>query len=131
MSDPTRVKAGEGHVYRQEQMIHSITIKNVGATIPVVQFNNGKMTIAFPDCSIAQLGGERPYSLFSRTQVALVAAWAMTVHKAQGMTMDKMVVNFVQDVLLNPGVRCPVQETHFGRTESQGRRKVLMGLEPT
>lgn len=60
---------------------------------PKVQFHNGERRTIYAECSISELGDEKPYSLLSRTQIPLAPAWAMTIHKAQGMTMDKVVVN--------------------------------------
>jgi ATP-dependent DNA helicase PIF1 len=60
---------------------------------PKVHFLNGQRRTIYAECSVAELGDSTPYSLLSRTQVPLAPAWAMTIHKAQGMTMDKVVVN--------------------------------------
>ncbi|KAJ5064036.1 hypothetical protein J3E74DRAFT_309206, partial [Bipolaris maydis] len=32
-------------------------------------------------------------SLLSRTQIPLIAGYAITVHKSQGMTLDRVIVN--------------------------------------
>lgn len=87
------LRGAENHIYRLEQIKKFITLTNAGKGLPVVSFLNGKQTTIYPDCSVALLGDERPYSILSRTQLPLVAGWAMTVHKAQGMTMDRVVVN--------------------------------------
>jgi ATP-dependent DNA helicase PIF1 len=42
---------------------------------------------------VNELGGVEPYSFLSRTQIALVAGWAMTVLKSQGMALNRVVVN--------------------------------------
>lgn len=62
--------------------------------LPVVKFNNveGLVTI-WPDCSISEKGYQKPYSLLLRTQIPLLAGWALTIHKAQGMTLEKAIVN--------------------------------------
>ena len=91
--DFVNMRGGENHIFRQEQMKQFIITENAGKPLPIVRFHNGKRITVFPDCSVTQLGDERPYSLLSRTQIPLVAGWAMTVHKSQGMTMDKVVVN--------------------------------------
>ena len=60
---------------------------------PIVQFLNGWRRTIYPKCMINELGDDEPYSLLSRTQIPLTAAWAMTVHKAQGMTLSRVNVD--------------------------------------
>ena len=63
---------------------------------PVVKFTNGREATIYPDCKISELGDEEPYTLLSRTQLPLMAAWAMTVHKAQGMTLSRVIVDLAE-----------------------------------
>jgi ATP-dependent DNA helicase PIF1 len=61
--------------------------------LPVVKFNNyAEMVTIFPDCSVEELGHKLPHSLLIRTQIPLLAGWALTIHKAQGMTLEKATV---------------------------------------
>lgn len=61
---------------------------------PIVRFADHPRDIAIrPDCSVEEFGDEPPYTLLMRTQVPLAPCWAMTIHKAQGMTLDRVVVN--------------------------------------
>ena len=60
---------------------------------PKVKFLNGVTNTIYPRCMVNELGDDKPYSLLSRTQIPLTAAWAMTVHKAQGMTLSRVIVD--------------------------------------
>ena len=87
------MRVGDNHIFRQEQVKRFCIEENREMELPVVRFHNGKKITVLPDCSIMELGDKHPWSLLARTQIPLSAGWAMTVHKSQGMTMDKVVVN--------------------------------------
>lgn len=63
---------------------------------PVVRFNNGITRTICATCQVAELGPRPPYSLIGRTQIPLLPAWAITVHKSQGMTLSRVVVDLAK-----------------------------------
>lgn len=113
--------AAESHGDIMASYIHDVRTKEItkfveslGNTLfPVVEFLNGQRRVITPDCSTYELGNEqekyygeeyydrvlnkftyrpRP-TLLCRTQVPLAPGWAMTIHKAQGMTLERVVVD--------------------------------------
>ena len=68
---------------------------------PVVRTRGGKRILAEPSkWKIDENGKERA----SITQVPLRLAWAMTVHKSQGMSLDAAVIDLVARLRIRPGL---------------------------
>jgi ATP-dependent DNA helicase PIF1 len=86
---------GDHALYREEQ-IKAFATANGGQPWPVVKFLNGSVMTIMADCTANELGNEKPYSLLSRTQIPLAAGYAITVHKSQGMTLDRVIVDLAR-----------------------------------
>ncbi|KAI3530201.1 ATP-dependent DNA helicase pif1 [Colletotrichum abscissum] len=60
---------------------------------PKVRFANGEKKVIGPDCAVIGYGDQSPYSYLSRTQILLTQGWAMTIHKSQSLSLDRVVVD--------------------------------------
>jgi ATP-dependent DNA helicase PIF1 len=68
--------------------------QNPSLVWPRVRFlDNLKRRVIYPHCAVETIGAKRPYVLLHRTQLPLMPAWAMTIHKAQGMTLNRVIVD--------------------------------------
>lgn len=56
-----------------------------GTDYPIVEFHNGRVVTMVPDTWELRDGDKKRASI---TQIPLRLAWAITVHKSQGMTLD-------------------------------------------
>ena len=61
--------------------------------LPCVEFHNGQVRVIRPECMVNTVGAGPEFHLVYRTQIPLVAGWAMTIHKSQGMSLDRVIVN--------------------------------------
>ena len=61
-----------------------------GNNYPIIKFNNGNELAVFPE-SWELRDGDKKLAIV--TQVPLRLAWAITIHKAQGMTLDGAVID--------------------------------------
>ena len=84
------------HAGRKEDLIGDFIGRAAEKKWPVVRFHNGVQRAIYAECSVNELGDTVPYSLLSRAQIPLLAAWAMTVHKSQGMTLSRVVVDLTK-----------------------------------
>jgi ATP-dependent DNA helicase PIF1 len=81
--DPGRANTRGTYALYYEEQIGIFSKQNKRQPWPVVRFDNGRTKTIFADCTANELGNEEPYSLLSRTQIPLMAGYAITVHKSQ------------------------------------------------
>jgi ATP-dependent DNA helicase PIF1 len=67
----------------RESTIRCFAEHNRNQSWPIVRFDDGQVRTIYADCAVNELGVKEPFSLFSRTQIPLMAGYAITVHKAQ------------------------------------------------
>lgn len=69
-----------------QQQIDMFVKENGHHSWPLVRFDNGQEKIIFADCMCNAVGIGSPYSVLSRTQIPLMAGYAITIHKCQVCT---------------------------------------------
>ncbi|KAL2270517.1 hypothetical protein VTJ83DRAFT_2701 [Remersonia thermophila] len=85
----------EAHIrqFSEQQLQENQRQGGKGLFWPVIKFLNGHTAAIMPECQVHELGDQEPYSLLCRTQIPLAAAWALSIHKSQGMTLDRVIVD--------------------------------------
>ncbi|KDN66351.1 putative PIF1, partial [Colletotrichum sublineola] len=81
---------------RYRLLKHYIDSKESPSQFPVVQFDNGQRRVIGPDAMVSESGEKSPYCLLSRTQIPLAPGWAMTIHKSQSLSLDRVIVNLAR-----------------------------------
>lgn len=71
------------HAGYREESILKFAEQNRKQPWPVIRFDDGQERTIYADCAVNELIVEEPFSLLSRTQIPLMAGYAITVHKAQ------------------------------------------------
>lgn len=87
------------HAKYCEQQIQVFAKENKYQPWPIVRFDNGLTRTIYADCTANELGNEEPYSLLSRTQIPLMAGYAITIHKSQvrfNASVEKDEPNFLR-----------------------------------
>jgi ATP-dependent DNA helicase PIF1 len=90
---PTRPLIFGEHNHIKEGSIKEFVRKVPIKKWPKVRFDNGVTVTIMAECQVSELGDAAPHSLIARTQIPILPAWAMSIHKSQGMTLSKVIVD--------------------------------------
>jgi ATP-dependent DNA helicase PIF1 len=89
-------QSGEFSRFEEGEIVYWTGKQSSAFLLPVVQFENGVRRAIYPVCQDTELGDPPPFSVIARTQIPLLPAWAITIHKSQGMTLERVVINLDQ-----------------------------------
>lgn len=76
--------------------VRTFVTRYAGMQLPLVRFQNGKTRTIYPWCIMETWGDKEPFSYLHRTQIPLMAGWALSVHKSQGMTLNRVIVDLTR-----------------------------------
>lgn len=91
--DAKKTFGSGGHTDIKTAQIAAFERKADPAVWPIVRFTNGIERVIRAECQVNELGDDPPYSMLCRTQIPLAPAWALSIHRAQGMTLDRVKVD--------------------------------------
>ena len=102
--DPTKLLELRGaHADSMERLVGEFVEHAHYKKWPIVRFpdNGNQQRTIYPHCMMQEFedideNDNHSCSLLSRTQIPLVAGWAVTIHKCQGMTLERAEVHLTR-----------------------------------
>lgn len=83
------------------RVVDFFTEPNQGSVLPVVQLNSGRQVVVEPTSWVIE--NEKDDIIASYHQLPLCLAWAMTIHKSQGMTLEAAEIDLSKTFELGQG----------------------------
>lgn len=81
--------------FKEAQILRFVST-NAVKKWPVVLFSNGVKRTITPFCAFIELGSENSFSRLSRAMIPLLSAWAISIHRSQGLTLENVEVDLLR-----------------------------------
>lgn len=127
------------NVERKKEIVRNLNESSRGARLPLVQFftPSGESRIVLVRPETWAMEDEKDVPLVSRTQLPLILAWSLSIHKSQGQTLSKVKVDLKRVfekgqayVALSRAVsRDGLQVLHFDRNKVKAHDSVVKFYE--
>lgn len=98
--------------------------------LPIVDFRFGQVVPIERTDFTAMSGGRGQFSEVTRNQIPLVPSWALSIHKAQGQTLDRLVVDLGHVFEAGQAYVAVSRATSYDRLEIRGFSKDKVRVHP-